>query len=74
MDVLLQALGFGLGAAVYVVLALVALSAARTVGRGAVALYWARRERRETKAAVRRIYDVQQEAPAATARRRRAAA
>jgi hypothetical protein len=70
VDGLLQLLGFGLGATVYVILALALIGALRRGASLAVALYWSRRERSEARAAVQRVYDIQREAPVP---RRRAA-
>jgi hypothetical protein len=68
VEALLQLIGLAAGGVVYVLIGLGLWALVRWAARLWVALYWARRERAETRAVMQRVYDVQHEAP-----RRRAA-
>jgi len=59
----LLVLGYAVGVAVYVALAIALVRGLRDAGRGLVALYWRDRSRRERVATVRRLHDVQAQPP-----------
>ena len=73
MDALLQAFGLGLGAAVYVLIALALVRGVRDTGRGAVGAW--RRMRREAAAdaQAKRVIELRTRYARAEAQRRRAA-
>ena len=74
MDALLQAFGLGLGAAVYVLLALWLVRTLRDGTRLSVALYWRLRSEAEDRAQVARVVELRTRLPeSGRAPRRRAA-
>jgi hypothetical protein len=75
MNALLQAFGLGLGAAVYVLLALWLVRALRDGSRLSVALYWRLRSEAEDRAQLARVVELRtrRPEPVPVRQRRRAA-
>jgi hypothetical protein len=63
MDALLQAFGLGLGALVYLLIALSVMRGTRDLTRGAVALYWRLRSEAEDRAQVQRVVELRTRRP-----------
>lgn len=73
MDALLQAFGLGLGACVYVLLALWLLRSVKGWAGLSVALYWRLRSEAEDRAQVARVVEMRGRRPEPRSQRRRAA-